>query len=223
MGYNDYWSSFLLPPLFRVKGSSKQRMHGSKPPVARTGQHPWLRSGYKILPTRIGYGSNTSCASRVSVRITTTVLKMCSSQALFLSNWTLGAMYKHHLKASCSNTLPRVLLRTYDSEANSGQPTTIPGCFTSRSQILNRLSRQAFSKYHLRGVSEQWSFLSTRTGTWPSTPAKASSTYLATHLPTSIGNYNGKNKAAFDDEWPICVGCWGGQNYDSHDPSTHSP
>ncbi len=33
--------------------------HGSEPPVARTRQHPWLHPGWKILPIRIGYCSNT--------------------------------------------------------------------------------------------------------------------------------------------------------------------
>ncbi len=32
----------------------------SEPPVALTGKYPWLRSGWKILPTRIGYCSNTN-------------------------------------------------------------------------------------------------------------------------------------------------------------------
>ncbi len=36
--------------------------HGSEPPVARTGQHPWPGPGWKILPTRTGYCSNTNCA-----------------------------------------------------------------------------------------------------------------------------------------------------------------
>ncbi len=34
----------------------------SAPPVARTEQHAWLRPGWKILPTRIVYWSNTNCA-----------------------------------------------------------------------------------------------------------------------------------------------------------------
>ncbi len=41
-----------------------------RPPVARTGQHPWLRPGWKILPTRISYCSNTNCAAVSGVRIT---------------------------------------------------------------------------------------------------------------------------------------------------------
>ncbi len=52
----------LLPSLFPVKGASEKRPHGSVPPVARTGQHPWLYPGWKILPTRVGYCSNTNCA-----------------------------------------------------------------------------------------------------------------------------------------------------------------
>ncbi len=33
---------------------------GSEPLVAPIAQHPWLRPGWKILPTRIGYCSNTN-------------------------------------------------------------------------------------------------------------------------------------------------------------------
>ncbi len=50
----------LLPSLFPVKGASNLRPHGSKPPVARTGQHPWVDPGWKNLPTRISYCSNTN-------------------------------------------------------------------------------------------------------------------------------------------------------------------
>ncbi len=32
--------------------------------MARTGQHPWLHPGWKTLPTRIGYCSNTNCDRR---------------------------------------------------------------------------------------------------------------------------------------------------------------
>ncbi len=34
----------LLPSLFPAKGASKQRVHGSEPPVERTGQHRWRTS-----------------------------------------------------------------------------------------------------------------------------------------------------------------------------------
>ncbi len=54
----------LLPSLFPVKGASKYRPHGSETPVARTGHHLWLRPGWKILPTRIGYCSNTNYVRR---------------------------------------------------------------------------------------------------------------------------------------------------------------
>ncbi len=33
-------------------------------PVARTGQHAWLPPGWKFLPIRIGYCSDTNCARR---------------------------------------------------------------------------------------------------------------------------------------------------------------
>ncbi len=54
----------LLPSLFPVKGASKLRPHGSEPPVLRTGQHPWLRPGWKILTTWTCYCSNTNYARR---------------------------------------------------------------------------------------------------------------------------------------------------------------
>ncbi len=54
----------MLPSLFPAKEASKYRPHVSEPPVARTGQHPWLHSGWKILPTREGYCSNTNSAHR---------------------------------------------------------------------------------------------------------------------------------------------------------------
>ncbi len=44
--------------------ASKKRPHDSEPPVARAGQHPGLHFGWTILPTRIGYCSNTNCARR---------------------------------------------------------------------------------------------------------------------------------------------------------------
>ncbi len=53
----------LLPSLFPVKGTNKERMHGGEPPGAQTEQHPWLHPGWKILPTRIGYCLNTNCAN----------------------------------------------------------------------------------------------------------------------------------------------------------------
>ncbi len=54
----------MVPYKFPVKGASKQHPHGSEPPVARTGQHPWLRAGWKVLPIRIGYCSNGNFARR---------------------------------------------------------------------------------------------------------------------------------------------------------------
>ncbi len=54
----------LLPFVFPVKGASEQRLHGSEPPVARTGKHPWLCSGFKVLPIRKGYYSNTNVDRR---------------------------------------------------------------------------------------------------------------------------------------------------------------
>ncbi len=50
----------LLPFVCPVTGAGKTRPRGREHPVAWTGQHPWLRLGWKILPTRIGYFSNTS-------------------------------------------------------------------------------------------------------------------------------------------------------------------
>ncbi len=37
---------------------------GVSPSVTLTGQHPWLRPGWKILPIRMGYCSNTKWARR---------------------------------------------------------------------------------------------------------------------------------------------------------------
>ncbi len=51
-------------PMLPVMEASNLRLHGSEPPVARTGQNPWLRPGWKILPTRIGYCSNTNYVCR---------------------------------------------------------------------------------------------------------------------------------------------------------------
>ncbi len=38
----------VLSVLFPVKGASMLRLHGSKLPVADTGQHPWLCPGFTI-------------------------------------------------------------------------------------------------------------------------------------------------------------------------------
>ncbi len=56
--------SIVLPISFPVKGASKVRPHGSEPPVARTGHHPLLRLGWKVLPTRIGYSSSINYVRR---------------------------------------------------------------------------------------------------------------------------------------------------------------
>ncbi len=50
----------LLPSLFAVEGAIEYCSHGSEPPVSRTRQHRWLRPGWRILPTRIDYCSNTN-------------------------------------------------------------------------------------------------------------------------------------------------------------------
>ncbi len=79
--------------------------------MARTGQHPWLHPGWKILPTSVGYCSNTSCTRRFrwednNVDFThmqphyyrvRQVKEPChrlgwSSQALFLNIKALGAL-----------------------------------------------------------------------------------------------------------------------------------
>ncbi len=45
----------MLQSSFPAKGASKYRPHGgSEPPVAQTGQHPGLRLGWTITPTRKG-------------------------------------------------------------------------------------------------------------------------------------------------------------------------
>ncbi len=55
----------FLPSLFPVKGASKLRQLGSSEPrVARSGKLPWLQPRWQILPTKIGYCSNTNCAHR---------------------------------------------------------------------------------------------------------------------------------------------------------------
>ncbi len=49
----------LFPSLFSARDASKQRPHGSEPPVARTGQHPWtsqdgLQFKHQIRPVASG-------------------------------------------------------------------------------------------------------------------------------------------------------------------------
>ncbi len=57
----------MPPSLFPVKGANRYRPHGSEPPVAWIGQHPWFRPGWKILPT-----AQTPTVPAVSgVRVTT--------------------------------------------------------------------------------------------------------------------------------------------------------
>ncbi len=80
--------------------------------VARTGHHPWLRPGWKILPTRIGCCSNTNGDGRLrcesnNVAFTNVQphyyrvrqVEPChhlglSSQALIMSILALGGMPK---------------------------------------------------------------------------------------------------------------------------------
>ncbi len=88
------------------------QQHGSEPPVVRTGQHPWLRSRWKTLSTKVGYCSNTNGGHRfrcddISVAFTNMQphfyrvrqVEPChqlgwSSQALTLSILALSTMPK---------------------------------------------------------------------------------------------------------------------------------
>ncbi len=50
----------LFPSLFPARDASKQRPHGSEPPVARTGQHPWtsqdgLQFKHQMKSSLFGY------------------------------------------------------------------------------------------------------------------------------------------------------------------------
>ncbi len=50
----------VLSSLLSVKKASKLRLRGSEPLVAQTGQRPWLRRGWVILPATVGYYSKTN-------------------------------------------------------------------------------------------------------------------------------------------------------------------
>ncbi len=49
----------FLPFVFTVRLARKCCLHGSEPPVARTGQYPWIRPGLAVLTIRNGYCSNS--------------------------------------------------------------------------------------------------------------------------------------------------------------------
>ncbi len=51
----------LAPPpsSFPVNWAIKRRLHGNEPRVVWKGQHPWLHSWWKLLPTMTGFCSNT--------------------------------------------------------------------------------------------------------------------------------------------------------------------
>ncbi len=66
-------SSFHTSP-FPVKGVSKYRPHGHEPSVARTSQHPWLRPGWKIFPTGMGYCFDKRQSRRISIRATSLIV-----------------------------------------------------------------------------------------------------------------------------------------------------
>ncbi len=111
------FTRFFLNPAFSPHLSSRLSDLGSnnsrcEPPVARAGQHQCLRPGWKILPMRIGYCSNTNGDRRFrcgdnNVAFTNVQLhyyrvrsvEPCHhlgriSQALILSILALGAMRK---------------------------------------------------------------------------------------------------------------------------------
>ncbi len=112
----------LLPFLMPVKGASTKCPHNSEPLEARTGQDPWLRPGWKILPTRIGYCSNINNDHRFrcdnnNVAFTNVQpfyyhvwqVKLCyqlgwSSQALILSILALGATWTITAAAAAAKT-----------------------------------------------------------------------------------------------------------------------
>ncbi len=104
------WNSYA--PIYTLSIKTTALSAWCEPPVARTGQNPWLRHEWKILPTRIGYYSNTKSSHSFrcednNVKFTNVqphyyrVLQVepChqlgwSSQALILSTLALGAMPK---------------------------------------------------------------------------------------------------------------------------------
>ncbi len=45
----------LFPALLPTKGAIQEHPHARERPVALNGQHPWLRSLWTIIPTRLGY------------------------------------------------------------------------------------------------------------------------------------------------------------------------
>ncbi len=72
LNYKECWlvdltrsiTSLILSSLFAVKEVGKLSPHCCESSVARTGQHPWLRPGWKIVPIRVGYHSNTKWTRR---------------------------------------------------------------------------------------------------------------------------------------------------------------
>ncbi len=87
--------------------------------------HPWLRSGWKILPTRIGYCSNTNgdyhfqfvgnnvaftCMQPHNYREVGSCHQLgWSSQELILSILALGAMPKQQQQRHVRDTIPALL------------------------------------------------------------------------------------------------------------------
>ncbi len=53
-------------------------MHGSEPPVVQIGQQLWLRTGWKIIPTRISFCSNINYSVVSGLRITTSIKRACN-------------------------------------------------------------------------------------------------------------------------------------------------
>ncbi len=73
----------MLPSLFPIKEAS------SEPPVARSGQHPWLHPGWKTLQSRIGYCWNANCARRFRCEDNNVILHTCNLTTITYGRWSL--------------------------------------------------------------------------------------------------------------------------------------
>ncbi len=112
-------------------------------PVARTGQHPRLRPGWKILPTRIGYNSNINWAHPFRYGNNNACFMLVQphfyhvwcvkqlgwrSHTFFLSNLALGAMPKQQQQQQQPGNIHGFVLdgKSYRQGWVTAQTPTVP-------------------------------------------------------------------------------------------------